>query len=314
MQPNHKKLILAGAVAGLVGIIGLSLYLSSSKKGDHPAGSTQDEANQQNAHLDEGSDEQVASHEASDDASVSADSESEETLAEGAVGLTPDGDASKGDMKGAHVVQGQKPGSPDGSLSVSGTPAAPTLTPGFAQSPDAKLAEKKEEPGPTCFSLTFHHKQMRSHNDGEACTHHRNLITLQHKKFNRKSLCVRVNGTPVDFKSIKGKPDQLVIGPVAGPKAKITARYCLDKEECKENCVVPKDEFMDAIGGMEEMGGDTSVAQWDAGDPNSKDEDVSAKIDKEFESYFAESSELSLFRDWVKESEAPACGAKLASK
>ena len=104
---------------------------------------------------------------------------------------------------------------------------------------------------------------MASHGDEESCSHHKNMLKLTQPadlRMNAASVCVRVNGTPVHYLTVKGHADELLFGSVAGPKSKVTVRYCTGKAQgcTKEDCTVPKDEFMEAIGGAE---GDTARRQ-----------------------------------------------------
>jgi len=155
--------------------------------------------------------------------------------------------------------------------------------------------------GPTFFTLTFHHKPMASHSDEESCAQHQNLLKLKHAGFASGSLCVRVNDTPVAFRRVKGHADQILIGAIAGPKSKITARYCLGKTKCPKSasdCAIPKDEFMEAIGGESASGG-----QWDAADSTADvaaAEKATAELRREIAS---EGAENPVFSGWTLVSE-----------
>lgn len=172
----------------------------------------------------------------------------------------------------------------------------------------------------SCFVVAYHHKPLPSHSSDEACSHHRNLIRLKHAGINSPSLCIRVNGTPVKFQRVEGHPDQVLIGAVAGPKSVITARYCIGKVRCNEDCTIPKDEFMDAIGGSDDDSGAPAVAQWDADDTDEKETaEQTAKLTSELKRELASGDpEASgdgtyIFQDWLGEPEAAfACGARQA--
>src|SRR5207245_943996 len=115
-------------------------------------------------------------------------------------------------------------------------------------------------------TMSFHHKTLASHPNEESCSHHKNLIRIKNPGFTSKSLCIRVNNTPVHFSAVKGKKNEFIIGPIAGPNAKITARYCVGKMKCSEDCTIPKDEFMDAIGGGSAQEGEkqnVALGQWE---------------------------------------------------
>ncbi len=170
-----------------------------------------------------------------------------------------------------------------------------------------------------CFSITYHHKQLSSHSSDEDCSRHKNLLRLKHPRINMASLCVRVNNKAVAWEPVKGKDDEVIIAPVAGPKAKISARYCLGKVSCAEECKIApaaKDEFMEAIGGNDDDGKNPLVGQWDPNDAD-HDGDVVGKIDPEMKKELAAVNENSgtgdniyIFQDWISESEAPACEKK----
>ena len=213
-----------------------------------------------------------------------------------------------GAPQGAPVAGGQAPGgqSHDSTSQQVIAPGAPHLT---------SIA-----PEPTCFKYSFTHRRLSAHSDAEACSHHQNLIRLKHTNINPKSLCVRVNDVPVAFQKVKGKSNEFIVPPVAGPRAKITAQYCLGKEKCSQDCKVKKDDFMAAIGADTlEVGKKgrkpAAVVQWDPNDQTS-DHDVSAEVEAEVNRELAGfgGSTLTLFKDWISsEPEAPTCGTDQAN-
>ncbi len=157
----------------------------------------------------------------------------------------------------------------------------------------------KEKP---CFTVTFKTKS-------NACMHHRNLLRLEHANVNAKSLCVRVDGTPIRYQAVpqskNGKGHlALLIGPVSGPQAKVTATFCEDKEKCKETCTVPKDEFMEAIGG--DLSDGQVHAKWDPDDAEN-DNDVSQELDDDIKRELASNGDLATFEGWTASDSAPAC-------
>ena len=84
---------------------------------------------------------------------------------------------------------------------------------------------------------------------------------------------------------MKGKANEFVIGTVVGTETVVSARYCTGKARCAEDCRVPKDEFVEAIGGNEMDSTDEerlAVAVWDKEDPNdpngAKDAAANAKL------------------------------------
>jgi hypothetical protein len=173
-------------------------------------------------------------------------------------------------------------------------------------------------------TITYHHKNMSSHTDEESCSHHKNLLKIASTKIAPQNVCVRVNGTPVHYLTVKGRPDELIFGAVAGPKTKVTAQYCLGSSaHCarfKEDCSVPKDEFMEAIGGGNGGSQDARLGQWDPKSPSDQEADVMAKLDGEVKKELETNDDLNgrapageMFKEWIVDNETTACGIKQAS-
>ena len=190
------------------------------------------------------------------------------------------------------------------------TAAAPNLTAPAKPLPPPELAG--------CFVQTFTHEKLATHDDGEECLKHRNLIQLSQEglhpsKIAGASICVKVNGSPVKYTRVKGHADQILIGPEAGPQAEITVRYCLGKALCPEDCTVKRDDFLAAIGG--ESGADS--AGWDA---SSDGKNRDAEVEKEMAALAKEMGgsgvEGGIFKGWMKKDvkTAQACGATSANR
>lgn len=213
------------------------------------------------------------------------------------------------------IFGGSKPGSKDGN----GTPEAK-----LAEIPSLQSTEQVAVPKPvdTCVTVAFRHKALPGHSDEEACSSHKNHIKLPHENIKQDSLCVRVNGTPVHYVSVKGHSDEIVIGAIAGPKAKVTVKYCVGKATCAqvEDCSIPKDEFMEAIGGNEgNESKNARLGQWDPAHPSEKEADVLAKLDGDVKRELATNDDLNgrsnkgeIFKDWISEDPTPACGIRQA--
>lgn len=158
-----------------------------------------------------------------------------------------------------------------------------------------------------CYTVSFKHKKIDSHANGVACTKHKNLLSLgEGLAINPKSICLKVNGVPVKFNRNPSNANEIVFGSIAGPDSVVTARYCIGKSNCGEKCVVPKDDFLDAIGaGTDEFDDEMPVVQWD---PN-KDKKVAKKdekVDSELKSLKTEMAKGSVsierqnfFKDWL---------------
>jgi hypothetical protein len=213
---------------------------------------------------------------------------------------------------------------------VSGAPATGGVA-ATASTGSSDAGKNARAPAPVaekdaCVTVTYKHKAMASHNDEETCSHHKNWLKLGHANVNAKTVCVRVNGSPVHFVSIKGHNDEVVFGSVAGPKSNVTVTYCTGKltgceaKMAMQDCVVPKDEFMEAIGG--ESGGkpDARLGQWDPAHPSEKEADVLAKLDGSVRRELETNDELNgrapageMFKDWLAGTETSACGTQQAS-
>jgi hypothetical protein len=201
--------------------------------------------------------------------------------------------------------------------SVAGTPGsttdqkqAPSGTEAAAQPETAKKLTEN------CFTVTYVHKKISSHSDGEACLRHKNLIVLNHPeqaentKINTKSVCIRVNGAATKFAFVPNKSNQVIIGPEAGPHAKITARYCVGKSLCQEDCTIKKDEFMAALGADDS---DAAAVDWDGSKEVAKEdselENEMAKLNGNAEKRGG-SSRPEVFEGWISEAHAMACEQK----
>jgi len=192
----------------------------------------------------------------------------------------------------------------------------------------------------TCLTLNFTHVKTQNHSGSQRCNH-RNSIKLDGKQspelaqvlknLDPKSVCVKADGTPVEFQRSSGADkvlDRILIGAVAGPESTISIRLCPKsiQAKCADDCKIPRDEFMEAIGGGEQedaadsadkspdLAGATKTqparAPAQAWDPNTQDtdsEDVAA-LEDEFRHASAKNNELSLFDGWSAGSPTPACG------
>lgn len=227
------------------------------------------------------------------------------------------GDPSQNSMGGVGVALPSTGSAVPGAAGTGGltTPAGTgtaSLTPGM---PGADAPSVPE--GPKCFTLTYRHKETDAHTGDEVCSQHKNIIRLKHEGVNLKTLCVRIGKTPVPFQTVKGKPKEILVSAIAGPNSVISARYCTGAATCNEECKIPKDEFMEAIGGTEADTKDLKIAQWDPNDPE-QNNGITAKLDSDLKKELGDLDEgpskiSHVFRDWVSGPESPACGLKHAS-
>jgi hypothetical protein len=204
-------------------------------------------------------------------------------------------------------------GGSSGAIPANGSTPANGAAPVNATAP--AVAEGPKEIPVTCFVETFKHKATPGHDSDEACSHHKNLVSLSHKVINPKSVCVRVNDVPVKFQTVTG--GELLIGSIAGPKATISVSYCTGKNTCeftkKNDCVVPKDEFLDAIGGSDTDEG--AVAQWE----NTGNNEADAKLNNDVKRELADIDDAApehadVFKNWTNEKTSPSCGQATAKK
>lgn len=167
-----------------------------------------------------------------------------------------------------------------------------------------KMVQVEKPAEPECFNASFRHKKTPGHTHNEDCSRHKNIVKLSHAGVNAQSLCVRVNGRPVAFQRLKNS--EIQIGALAGPDALITVRYCLGKVKCAEDCKVPRDEFMEAIGALGEES--ENVGKWDSSDGHARDL-ASARADAEIRKEMAEMEDgVDVFKDWLSDSSvAQAC-------
>lgn len=194
------------------------------------------------------------------------------------------------------------PQSPD-----SETPAAVAATKAAADlAPASSAPVEAAAPLEGCFTVTYKHKEARGHGGRDDCATHKNALSIAGQealgeipaKLSAKSLCLRVDGVPVKFERAKA---MLAFGAVAGPKSTISVQACLGKGPCKLDCVVPKDEFMDAIGATDDEGADgraVASAKWDPSD-REEDHDASAGADEALREADAAAHKLPVFRDWI---------------
>lgn len=209
-------------------------------------------------------------------------------------------------------LQGQVQGQAQSQSQTQAQVQAPVQT-------QAQTESQTEKPASGCFVVSYSHERTRMHEDEEDCFHHRNLIRLKHETIDSRSLCVRVNGTPVRFQRDPKDSRDLIIGPVAGPDAKITAQYCVGKSSCKQDCTVARDEFLDAIGAnasdgdeADDVKADVQLARWDSDGEKDANAEVSAKLQTEINREIAKvavkakkesTPSLALFKGWSGDSE-----------
>lgn len=175
-----------------------------------------------------------------------------------------------------------------------------------------------------CFTLSYSHKKLAAHEDGEACSKHKNQLSLhfpeqaENAVVNPKSICVQVNGTTVKHQFEPKHPSQVVISSDAGPHARVTVRYCLGESKCNEKCpVVPvlEDKFMSALssggeGSGESENGVVTSQSGDSSDESPELEKEMVTLVQKIDELAAESFKHEIFKDWLVEKHTNACRSR----
>ncbi len=152
-----------------------------------------------------------------------------------------------------------------------------------------------------CETMKFHHRDLPSHKDGEACLGHDNvLMVVDAADLNPASVCVRVNGVPVSHQLSKSKGGyEVLIGPGAGPRSEVSLSFCPKSRLCPEPCEISRttahEDFLDGMGLAE------SSAESAAEDPTESTQEE--KQDQaEFEKVAHEFTQVArheVFKDWM---------------
>ncbi|MCM0606397.1 MAG: hypothetical protein KA715_09935 [Xanthomonadaceae bacterium] len=167
-------------------------------------------------------------------------------------------------------------------------PGAPVANAPIAEEPPCKIVKMKPV-------------------DGKG-TYRKNLLILSESQLNTKSVCVKVDGTPVKFSLFQKKANQILIAGVSGAKAEIQVRYCRDKNLCKDDCKIPRDEFMDALGASDDSG--DSNARWEDGKESDTEKNVAKQMNMFKEDLKAiEAKAIASMSKWdAKDSQAACTG------
>lgn len=188
-------------------------------------------------------------------------------------------------------------------------PENDTQTPAAVQ-PGSRVAESKEALKPqvaSCYEVTYESDKK------DLSAYSRNLVRLPVSEFNAKSVCIKVNGTPVKFVANKNKKNEFIIGAMNRSNSKITVRYCQETAQCKESCVVPKDEFFEALAGEEDLSHPEQVAQ------GFGESETDQKVERELAAFKddlngADQEKGQFYAEWKNTAPVPACTTRVASK
>lgn len=120
----------------------------------------------------------------------------------------------------------------------------------------ANVGSEKSTEIAVCQTVEFAHEKIHSHDDGQLCTEHENLVVIDQVSKKPSSVCVRVDGRVVENKfSLKGQQLDVSFAAGAGPKSKVRVTVCQDQKQCAP-CKIEKDRFMASIGIDEAMASD----------------------------------------------------------
>jgi hypothetical protein len=114
--------------------------------------------------------------------------------------------------------------------------------------PDTKKeAAKSVEILSNCFSAEYQHTSKMANQDIEDFLDYSNAFPVA-KDTNLKTVCVKVNGKPVQHKIVENKgAKEAWIGSVVGPTSVIKVSYCIGKAQCGEPCTIATKRFMDDV-------------------------------------------------------------------
>jgi len=128
-----------------------------------------------------------------------------------------------------------------------------TANSGTTPSGASALAAKKEN---DCFRFSYQHQEKNQNRDIEEFLNDTNAFPIVAVKVNPKSICVKVNNKPVNYKFVKkGEKSEVVIGSVVGPDSTIQVSYCTGKAPCRESCEVKSKNKVDELLSDSEVGG-----------------------------------------------------------
>jgi len=181
---------------------------------------------------------------------------------------------------------------------------------------ETALSESKKI-GPECYRAVYGLNNRVTAPLKKKIPEFKNLIQLpDEKNINNKSVCIRVDGTPVKKTLYKKKARSFIIEPVAHADSKIEVAFCTGNKKCNQDCVVPKDDFLIAIGGSEDEIGDLSAPSegW-AGKKRTQDEAAIEKRSKEIRELLTvgDDSESKIFNGWAVKNKNPGCTTQVGS-
>jgi hypothetical protein len=167
-----------------------------------------------------------------------------------------------------------------------------------------------------CFLLTYRPQDGKKRDLANS----RNFLALKDlyeqkpsPKLHPKATCVRVDGTPVRYDWVEGKEKRikgLMLGPITSAKSTVTVRYCLQDTKCKissQECDIPKDEFLGAIGGEDS---EIRTVKWNPNDSD-RDQRAAEELDDVVKRELA-AIDRKVFDGWKSEIEPSSCKQAMA--
>lgn len=159
----------------------------------------------------------------------------------------------------------------------------------------SKTADAEKDGCKTVYYKVERSKVSSSHNTWTM----NNQFAVQDQGFNAKSICVRLKNTPIPF-HYDAKEKRITVSSVSKNEDTISVTYCFAGHSCKENCVIPKDEFMMALDGSD----GTTLADNEGGSAEEQElgkED--AALNQELKAFDLDSldpkkSDRAIFADW----------------
>jgi len=167
-------------------------------------------------------------------------------------------------------------------------------------------AQKAAIKGAACVLVSYETKNATAKSGPHR--YMKNKLKLPEDARTASNFCVRVDGTPVKYQFSNKSKEELVIGMVGKPNSAVTVRYCRNHVVCNENCVIPKDEFMEALAGddAEEKGAIT--AHWNPKTNSASQEEVAVDHELEgMEDALTDDRKPGVFSAWLVARQTPAC-------
>ncbi|NDG85847.1 MAG: hypothetical protein EBX52_12535 [Proteobacteria bacterium] len=118
--------------------------------------------------------------------------------------------------------------------------APPTVNPPTAALPPRSAG--------SCHAAEYRLPARARASDWDEYLDRANAFRIEHEPVAPGSVCVKVDGRPVEFR-VEGRAgkQEIVIGSVVGPESVIRVSYCTGPARCKEACGKPAKRFTDEL-------------------------------------------------------------------